>query len=137
MGRVRGAALAVDYGHVRGDRVGGRYPRGTLVGYRGGRVVEPVFDGSCDVTAHVALDACAVAAGGEYVLVSQRDALGVLLAKEVGGDGPLGWLEGVARAGRVGELRAVGGLGDFGWLLHGTGGVRVGDLLPELPGWRP
>ncbi|WP_367133160.1 SAM-dependent methyltransferase [Saccharothrix sp. HUAS TT1] len=75
---VRGAALAVDYGHVRADRVAGRYAAGTFAAYRGGRRVEPVFDGSCDLTAHVALDACAEAVGGEWVLVSQRDALGAL-----------------------------------------------------------
>ncbi|MFI9012248.1 SAM-dependent methyltransferase [Actinosynnema sp. NPDC053489] len=75
---ARGAALAVDYGHLREDRVAGRYAGGTFAAYRGGRRVEPVFDGSCDLTAHVALDACAEAAGGEWVLVSQRDALGAL-----------------------------------------------------------
>ncbi|MET1074124.1 MAG: SAM-dependent methyltransferase, partial [Umezawaea sp.] len=76
VGRVRGAALAVDYGHLLADRVAGRYREGTVAGYRDGRRVEPVLDGSCDVTAHVALDACAAAAGGDRVLVSQRDALG-------------------------------------------------------------
>ncbi|HEX6340800.1 SAM-dependent methyltransferase [Umezawaea sp.] len=137
VGRVRGAALAVDYGHLRADRAAGRYRAGTLAGYRDGRRVEPVLDGSCDVTAHVALDACAAAAGGDHVLVSQRDALGVLLPEVVAGGSPLDWLDATARNGRVAELRAVGGLGDFGWLLHATGGVRTADLLPPLPAWRP
>jgi SAM-dependent MidA family methyltransferase len=139
--RVRGAALAVDYGHLRADRAAGRYRAGTLAGYRDGRRVEPVLDGGCDVTAHVALDACAAAAGGDHVLVAQRDALGVLLAGAldavVPGEDPLAWLEATARAGRIAELRAVGGLGDFGWLLHATAGVRTADLLPPLPAWRP
>ncbi len=53
----RGLAVAIDYGHRRDDRP----PAGTLTGYRDGRQVRPVPDGSCDITAHVALDACRVA----------------------------------------------------------------------------
>ncbi|MEU7514727.1 SAM-dependent methyltransferase [Streptomyces sp. NPDC042898] len=63
-----GRAVAVDYAHVRDSRP----PFGTLTGFRAGREVPPVPDGSCDVTAHVAVDACAEAgreasrqAGGE------------------------------------------------------------------------
>ncbi|MBB5956681.1 SAM-dependent MidA family methyltransferase [Saccharothrix tamanrassetensis] len=134
--RVRGAALAVDYGHLRADRVAGRYRSGTFAAYRDGRQVTPVFDGSCDLTAHVALDACAEAAGGDRVLVSQRDALAALgLTATAEGTG-LAWLESAARASRVAELRAVGGLGSFGWLLHGVG-VPVSELLPPLPAWQP
>lgn len=127
---VRGAALAIDYGHLVSSR------RFTLTGYRGGRQVEPVFDGSCDITAHVAFDACAAAAGGDWVLVSQRDALCALgLSGVVSGSG-WDWLESAARAGRIAELRDPAGLGGFGWLLHGNG-VAVADLLPALPPWRP
>lgn len=36
-------------------------PFGTLTGFREGRETVPVPDGSCDITAHVALDACAEA----------------------------------------------------------------------------
>lgn len=127
---VRGAALAIDYGHLVSSR------RFTLTGYRDGRQVPPVFDGSCDITAHVALDACAAAAGGEFVLVSQRDALAALgLSGSVSGTG-WEWLESAARAGRIAELRDPAGLGAFGWLLHGRG-VAVSDLLPALPPWRP
>ncbi|MEJ2856763.1 MULTISPECIES: SAM-dependent methyltransferase [unclassified Saccharothrix] len=134
--RVRGAALAIDYGHVRADRAAGRYPAGTFTAYRDGRQVEPVFDGSCDLTAHVALDACAAAAGGEWVLVSQRDALAALgLSGEVSGAG-MAWLESLARSGRVAELRDPAGLGAFGWLLHGVD-VPVSSLLPPLPPWTP
>ena len=51
--RVRhGILLAVDYGHTRGDRPTG----GTLTAYRAGALVAPVPDGSCDLTAHVAVD---------------------------------------------------------------------------------
>ncbi|GAA1264288.1 SAM-dependent methyltransferase [Saccharothrix xinjiangensis] len=131
-----GAALAVDYGHVRADRAAGRYAAGTFAAYRGGRRVEPVFDGSCDLTAHVALDACGAAAGGEWVLVSQRDALGALGQGGSVDPAAADWLAAAERASRVAELRAVGGLGSFGWLLHGVG-VPVTDLLPPLPPWRP
>ena len=42
----RGLAVAVDYAHQRDSRP----PSGTLSGYRDGRQVPPVPDGSCDVT---------------------------------------------------------------------------------------
>ena len=43
VGRIRrGVALAIDYGHEAADRP----PAGTLTGYRGGRQVPPVPDGS-------------------------------------------------------------------------------------------
>ncbi|MEV5972893.1 SAM-dependent methyltransferase [Streptomyces sp. NPDC051921] len=55
-----GTAVAVDYAHLHPSR-----PLfGTLTGYRNGREVTPVPDGSCDLTAHVALDACAAAGAG-------------------------------------------------------------------------
>ncbi|MEU9990024.1 SAM-dependent methyltransferase [Streptomyces sp. NPDC048045] len=58
VGRVtRGLAVAVDYAHT----VDARPPFGTLTGFREGRETAPVPDGSCDITAHVALDACAAA----------------------------------------------------------------------------
>ena len=57
-----GAAVAIDYGHTRAERVAGTWDGGTLVGYRDGRVVTPVADGSCNLTAHVAIDSVAAAA---------------------------------------------------------------------------
>ena len=53
----RGLAVAVDYAHTSGSRP----PFGTLTGFREGRETAPVPDGSCDITAHVALDSCAEA----------------------------------------------------------------------------
>ncbi|WP_415924840.1 SAM-dependent methyltransferase [Streptomyces sp. AK04-3B] len=53
----RGLAVAVDYAHTADARP----PYGTLTGFRDGRETAPVPDGSCDITAHVALDACAEA----------------------------------------------------------------------------
>ncbi|MEV4339984.1 SAM-dependent methyltransferase [Streptomyces sp. NPDC049590] len=54
---ARGLAVAVDYAHTLDTRP----PFGTLTGFREGRETAPVPDGSCDITAHVALDACAAA----------------------------------------------------------------------------
>ncbi|WP_256255890.1 SAM-dependent methyltransferase [Streptomyces sp. MUSC 14] len=68
---VRGLAVAVDYAHTRDTRP----PFGTLTGFREGRETTPVPDGSCDITAHVALDACA-AAGAPDPLRGTRPAEG-------------------------------------------------------------
>ncbi|MEU0133852.1 SAM-dependent methyltransferase [Streptomyces sp. NPDC006296] len=115
-----GTAVAVDYAHVRASRP----PFGTLTGFREGREVLPVPDGSCDLTSHVALDACADAAGGAAGLLDQRTAL-----RELGVSGerpsparasadPVGYVRALASAGEAAELTARGGLGDFGWLRH-------------------
>ena len=66
---IRDSALAVDYGHVAADRPGG----GTLTGYADGGQVAPVPDGSCDLTAHVAMDSLS-----HDELHTQRDALRAL-----------------------------------------------------------
>jgi SAM-dependent MidA family methyltransferase len=112
---VRGAAVAVDYGHVAGER------RATLTGYRDGRQVAPVPDASCDLTAHVALDACAAATGAR--LLRQREAL---LALGISANLPphvdAATLERVSQAR---ELLDPEGLGAFGWLVHPVG-VDVG-----------
>lgn len=123
--RVRqGAALAIDYCHRLDDRPVG----GTLAGYRGGRAVSPIPDGSCDLCAHVALDACAAAASADTtVLTTQRDALRALgltgrrppLA--AAGSDPLGYVRALRQAGEEGELLDPAGLGGFGWLLHSVG----------------
>ncbi len=119
----RGAALTIDYGHLRAHRP----PHGTLTGYRSGRQVVPVADGSTDLTAHVAMDAVAAAGGGPYSLVTQRRAL-----RALGVDGtrpplalatsdPAGYLHALAGAGAAAELTDPAGLGGHWWLLHGVG----------------
>ncbi len=128
VGRVaRGLALAVDYGHLRHSRP----VDGTLTGYRGGRQVPPVPDGSCDVTAHVAMDS--VASAGErvarcaYSLISQREAL-----RALGADGgrpplslasrdPAGYLRALAAASAAAELTDPAGLGGHLWLRQPVG----------------
>ncbi|MGW2015403.1 SAM-dependent methyltransferase [Streptomyces sp. NPDC001927] len=112
-----GRAVAVDYGHVRESRP----PFGTLTGFRGGREVAPVPDGSCDVTAHVAMDACA-SGGGR--LVSQREALRGLGVRgerpplALASSDPGAYVRALAAAGEAAELTARGGLGDFWWLTR-------------------
>ncbi|MEU9994233.1 SAM-dependent methyltransferase [Streptomyces sp. NPDC050848] len=117
-----GRAVAVDYGHVRESRP----PFGTLTGFRGGREVAPVPDGSCDVTAHVAMDACASAGGGGE-LMTQREALRGL---GVRGERPplalatsdaAAYVRALGAAGEAAELTARGGLGDFLWLTRRVG----------------
>ncbi|MGH3991569.1 MAG: SAM-dependent methyltransferase [Pseudonocardiaceae bacterium] len=116
----RGLAIAIDYGHYRHTRP----PYGTLTGYRHGRQTKPVPDGSCDITAHVALDACAHATGSH--LTTQRAALralGVLGARPplpVPGDQDV-YLRRLREASEEGELIDRHGLGGFGWLVHANG----------------
>jgi SAM-dependent MidA family methyltransferase len=119
----RGLALAVDYGHM----VDSRPANGTLTGFRAGREVPPVPDGTCDVTAHVAMDAVAAAAGTAYTLISQRDAL-----RALGVDGarpplalastdPAGYVRALAASSTAAELLDPAGLGGHYWLLHPVG----------------
>ncbi|MGW0518009.1 SAM-dependent methyltransferase [Crossiella sp. NPDC003009] len=129
--RVRGAALAVDYGHLAGARP----EHGTLTGYRAGRQVAPVPDGSCDLTAHVAVDACAAALDLPTALIGQADALralGVSATAPPSGlaaTDPAAWLAATAAAGRARELLDPAGMGGFHWLLHSTEGTPAPELV--------
>src|SRR5690606_5437166 len=123
----QGLAVAVDYAHTRGHR-----PLfGTLTGYRDGREVRPVPDGSCDITSHVALDACAEAAG-RGTLLSQRDALralgvdGTRPALTMAHTDPAGYVRALAAASQAAELLDSAGMGSFSWLLRPVGRCRVG-----------
>ncbi|NMH97464.1 SAM-dependent methyltransferase [Pseudonocardia acidicola] len=120
----RGLAVAADYAHDRSARP----PFGTLAGYRGGRAVVPVPDGSCDITAHVALDACAAAgarAGAhDTLLTTQRAALRALGLRgarpphQLAHSAPTHYLRELQRAGEEAELMDPCGLGRFGWLVQ-------------------
>lgn len=124
LSRVRsGLVVVVDYGHTAADR-----PRqGTLTGFRAGREVEPVPDGSRDLTAHVAFDSLAQVTlnqdAGQCHLTTQ----GALLRELVGdphdpvphhlaSTDPSAYLQAVARRAALTALTAPGGLGDFRWL---------------------
>ncbi|MBK3575094.1 SAM-dependent methyltransferase [Streptomyces sp. MBT65] len=128
----RGLAVAVDYAHTRDTRP----PFGTLTGFREGRETAPVPDGSCDITAHVALDACAQAGSAAAStagalpgarLLTQRAALralGVTGARPplaLASTDPTAYVRALAGAGEAAELTATGGLGDFGWLVQSVG----------------
>ncbi|MDQ8707793.1 SAM-dependent methyltransferase [Streptomyces sp. LHD-70] len=126
----RGLAVAVDYHHTRGKR-----PEfGTLTGFREGRECRPVPDGSCDLTAHVALDACALPGAK---LTDQRTALtalGVSGARPplvLASTDPTAYVHALAHAGEAAELTAQGGLGDFGWLLQAVD-VPLRALLVDV-----
>ncbi|MGI5456756.1 SAM-dependent methyltransferase [Streptomyces sp. CA-249302] len=142
----RGLAVAVDYAHAMDSR-----PLfGTLTGFRAGLETTPVPDGSCDITAHVALDACGARGGAQAEagagasvgacaarsaahtescgrVLRQRDALralGVAGARPpltLATTHPAAYVRALADAGEAAELTAPGGLGDFGWLLQPVG----------------
>lgn len=124
----RGAALAVDYAHDSADRAAGRFRDGTLAAFRDGRAVPPVPDGTCDLTAHVAIDACAAA--GEEGGAShtwrhrQREALAALGVRATLPDRalaetePSAYLDRLRRSSEAVELLDPRGLGAFWWLLQ-------------------
>ncbi len=126
--RVTGTAIAIDYGHTRDDRP----PFGTLRSYADGRETDVVPDGSRDVTAHVAVDSVAAAAGA--TVMRQREALvalgldGARPPLELAHSDPSAYVRALATAGEVGELIATGGLGDFWWIV--TGPLGHGTLAP-------
>jgi SAM-dependent MidA family methyltransferase len=133
----RGAAIAIDYGHDRTTRP----PHGTLTGYRSGRQVPPVPDGSCDLTAHVALDSAAAAANEPAVRLTQREALrrlgvdGRRPPRELASTDPTAYLHALATASQAAELTDPSGLGAFGWIIHAIGvppliTTEAGDRRP-------
>lgn len=113
-----GVALAVDYGHRGGER-----PReGSLTAYREGTVVDPVPDGSCDLTAHVAMDSL-----DHDELVDQRTALrglgvqGAPPPRQLAADDPAAYLRALSHASAAASLTARGGFGDFWWAIKRVG----------------
>ena len=130
LGRLdRGVLLVVDYGHERGTRPA----RGTLTGFRDGREVAPVPDGSCDLTAHVAVDSLADSLAGRLArtgvrdgiwVTTQAEALAELLPgatdpvpHELARREPAAYLRALARRAALGAPGAHGGLGDFRWVV--------------------
>lgn len=124
LSRIRsGVAVAVDYGHRQVERP----TFGTLTAYRQGARVAPVPDGTCDLTAHVAMDTLE-----HDELLDQRTALRLL---GLGGPPPEhalpladpgAYLRALEDASADGALMARGGFGDFLWAVK-----RVrGDTRP-------
>ena len=130
----RGVLVAVDYCHTLTSRP----THGTLAGYRDGWMVRPVPDGSCDITAHVALDSCAAAGVGAgataTLLTTQREALrvlgvdGSLPDRSISTSDPVAYVTALAASSQAAELLDLAGLGGFGWLVQ-TVGL---DLPPSL-----
>ena len=117
VGRLdRGVAVAVDYAVVPA-----RDLAGTLTGYRDGRQVPPVPDGSMDLTAHVLVESCAAAvAPAKSVLLTQRDALrdlGVSAGRPSYDGDPQDYVRALSATGDAAELLDPGGLGGFTWLV--------------------
>lgn len=107
----RGVAVAVDYSAVPARDVGG-----TLTGYKEGRQVMPVPDGSTDITAHVLFESLPAGA-----LLTQREALrqlGVRGDRPSYDEDPATYLTRLSRAGDEAELLDRAGLGAFTWLLN-------------------
>jgi hypothetical protein len=119
---VRGAAVAIDYGHRRASRP----PLGSLRSYADGRETPVVPDGARDVTAHVAVDSVTQAVGAQ--LMRQRDALtrlglvGDRPPLDLARRDPQAYVRALSRAGEAGELLAREGLGDFWWIISDTQG---------------
>jgi SAM-dependent MidA family methyltransferase len=113
-----GVAIAVDYGHTGGDRPA----QGTLAAYKDGVVVAPVPDGTCDLTAHVAMDSL-----DHDDLLDQRTLLrglgvdGRVPPLELAQRDPQGYLRGLERASAAAALTDPGGFGGFLWAVKELG----------------
>lgn len=68
-----GFAIAIDYAHMRADRIRGVWDGGTLTGYRAGQTLTPQATGEMNITAHVALDALADASSGTPHITMLQD----------------------------------------------------------------
>ena len=137
----RGVAIAVDYAHNRTSRPS----FGTLTGYAHGRQTAPIPDGSCDITAHVALDSCAAATPADWTaLATQREvfhSLGMTGGRPdlaLASTDPRGYLRALSQASAAAELTDPLGLGGFGWLAQGVA-ISMPPALARLalPSRRP
>ncbi|HET7276559.1 MAG TPA: SAM-dependent methyltransferase [Dermatophilaceae bacterium] len=119
LARLRsGIAIAVDYGHRKGERP----DHGTLTAYREGAVVAPVPDGTCDLTAHVAMDSL-----DHDELVDQRTMLHSLglsghhPPRELASSDPAAYLRALTESSAVSALTARGSFGSFLWAVKRVG----------------
>ncbi len=110
-----GLLVCVDYGHLTGARP----EHGTFVGYRAGTVCEPRFDGSTDLTAHVAMDCL-----GAGTLLRQHEVADRYLRRperpehRLAGTDPMGYLMALRRRGAWSGFTDPAGLGSFFWSLE-------------------
>jgi len=109
-----GMLLAVDYGHTSSTRP----PGGTLTAYASGRLTTPVPDGSCDVTAHVAMDTL-----DADEVRTQREALqalgltGATPPHALAGSDPLAYVAALERASAEARLLDRHAFGAFWWAV--------------------
>ena len=113
--RVRsGTLVAIDYAHTAHDRP----LDGTLTAYAHGRQTRPVADGSCDLTAHVAVDTL----DADEVL-TQREALRALGVRgtqpphALATSDPLGYLAALELTSEEALLIDPAGFGAFRWVV--------------------
>lgn len=110
----QGLVVVVDYGHTAEHRP----PEGSLTGYRDGAQVAPVPDGSCDLTAHVAVDTL-----GADTLATQREMVHDLLGPAtlpphaLSQTQPTAYLAELTRANALATLTNPTGLGGFWWAM--------------------
>jgi len=115
-----GTLVAVDYGHTATSRPHG----GTLTAYAGGQLTSPVPDGSCDLTAHVAMDTL-----DADVVRTQREALqalgltGATPPHALASADPLAYLAALERAGAEAGLLDRDGFGGFWWAVKRVPGT--------------
>jgi SAM-dependent MidA family methyltransferase len=112
-----GTALAIDYGYTG-------VPGATLTGYHlRGNEVRPVPDGTVNLTAHVAVDTLAAAAGVPGSGISlQCESLAALEVsatvppRELATINPAAYADALETASAAAELVALSGLGGFHWI---------------------
>lgn len=121
----RGRAVAIDYSHTWQERSQGDFARGTVRAYRDGRRVQVIPNGSSNITAHVALDACAEAVGGSWTLSNQRTALSRMSAPmpdpAQADENPAVYAEQLQTHLRLQALRRIPGPGTMTWLIQEMG----------------
>ena len=117
-----GTLVAVDYGHTGTARPAG----GTLTAYASGQLTTPVPDGSCDLTAHVAVDTL-----DADVVRPQREALqalgltGATPAHALARADPRAYLAGLEHASTEAQLLDRDGFGGFWWAVKRVRGHDV------------
>ena len=95
-----------------------------MTGFRDGRECDPVPDGSCDLTAHVAVDALAAAVGGtvrtqrEVAAVARRPRHPAALTSSPGQRPSSATSRELSAAGEAAELLDPAGLGGFSWIFR-------------------
>lgn len=110
----RGVAVAIDYGHTRETRP----PTGSLTAYRGGRAVEPIPDGTRDITAHVAVDSLpADRLSDQRTMLRELGVRGDRPPVDLARSDPREYVRALSRASQAAEIAATGGLGDFVWAM--------------------